>query len=233
MPPSLNYNLWSKRHFSAFIPPPFPAAQAPQLQVVQQQAQAPPQAPPVAATSNTGKTKWSDCKIKYLLRLCAKTPSSVRATNWSHLPVWMKEVAEELDSHQQLAIIREQLKDNKKKDNKIYQVDTANNPDLLDYILKMQFAGIDGAENPNINNACKQLSPYLCANLTDTELLDMISIREAIAAANHVTVQDNKRLASKAVRTTPGTYQDFVDMLKKFANTLFALSVLSMRMSKI
>lgn len=102
-------------------------------------------------------------------------------------------------------------------------MDTANNPDLLDYIIKMQFGGKDSAEYPSVRNACKQLSPYLCSNLTDTQLADRIDVKEAIANATYITVHDSEKLFSKSTPITPAVYQDFVDMLKKFANTLFTL----------
>lgn len=210
---------WSKRHFSKLIPPPIPPVPPPLPQVapaVQQQANS--QQQQGTATSKDIKTKWSERKIKYLLGLCGKQVAATREENWKKLPDWMREVAEESDSHQQLTIVREQL-----QHNKVYQLDTANNPDLLDYIRKLQFAGLDGAEHPTLRNACKQLSPYLCTTLTDTQLSSMMAVREALEKSSYVTVQDNERLASKAVPTTPPIYQDFVDMLKKFANTLFAI----------
>ena len=51
----------------------------------------------------------------------------------------------------------------------------------------------------------------------------MMEVQETLEKSSSVTVQDNERLASKAVPTTPTIYQDFVDMLKKFANTLLAI----------
>ena len=210
--------VWSKAHFEELIKP--PVAPVPVPPSTPQAASLPPpvQQPITAPPSKEPKYKWSDRKVRYFVQLCGRVPTGSRDSDLDQLPGWFQEVAEESDSHQQLCIIRELLRDNKP-----YQLDTANNPELLDYIRKFQFAGGDGAEYPSVRNACKNLSPYLCTNLTDTQLADKMSIRDAIATASYITVQDSEKLFSKSTPTTPALFQDFGDMLKTFANTIFAL----------
>ena len=137
------------------------------------------------------------------------------------LPSWVRACAEKGTSDQfKLTIIRKHIMNN-------FRYDDAEVPltaPLLKMISKRNWLGKDGnIRRPSILNALDGLSPFLMADLDEDEVARINDADDALSRASHTTVQDIKKLKNKLKASVPASAEEFMLVLKRFANLLYAL----------
>ncbi len=94
---------------------------------------------------------------------------------------------------------------------------------LLKMLIKRAWVGKDGnIKRPSLLHATDGLSPFICQDL-DEDAVAMINEDEtALTSASHVTFQDLKSYKKYFKAVVPTDAADFMLLLKRFANLLFA-----------
>jgi len=89
-------------------------------------------------------------------------------------------------------------------------------------IKKRDWVGGDNSKRPLFGNAMKGLSLFSMLDLSKDEVLDLMAIDAALELASTTTVADYKPKSSFYAKV-PESVEDFIVMIKRFANLLFAL----------
>ena len=96
-------------------------------------------------------------------------------------------------------------------------------PALAKMILKRDWTAGDIGKRAAYVNATKGLSPFAMMDLTEEDVALMREDFEDMAAATTLTAADYKAARSKIKAVVPESAEDFLLMLRRFANLLFAL----------
>ena len=96
-------------------------------------------------------------------------------------------------------------------------------PALAKMILKRDWTAGDIGKRAAYVNATKGISPFAMMDLTEEDVAIMREDFEDMAAATTLTAADYKAARSKLKAVVPDTAEDFLLMLRRFANLLFAL----------
>ena len=137
------------------------------------------------------------------------------------LPSWVQETHEKnMTDTFKLQIIRDSISSRTYYDD----ADVPLTSVLLKMVAKRSWAGKEGnIKKPSLTHAMEGLSPFACAALDDDEVARINSHDELIDNATSVTVSDLAKVKKQLKAAVPTTASDFVDMLKAYANLLFAL----------
>ena len=136
-----------------------------------------------------------------------------------HLPSWFKEIQDKkLSDHCKCNLITEAIS------NKVRYRDAEVQctPELFKMIKKRDWMGGDNSKRPLFGNAMKGLSPFSMLDLSEDEVSDLMAIDAALQLASTTTVADYKPKSSFYAKV-PESAEDFMVMIKRFANLLFAL----------
>jgi len=89
-------------------------------------------------------------------------------------------------------------------------------------IKKQDWIGGDNSKCPLFGNVMKGLSPFAMLDLSEDEVSDLMAINDALQLALTTTVADYKPKSSYFAKF-PASAEDFLVMIKRFTNLLFAL----------
>jgi hypothetical protein len=151
------------------------------------------------------------------LIMCGKDPQS----HHSVLPQWFLDCAEKgmTDSYR-LRIIRKHIMLHSKYDDAEIPI-TAT---MLKNINKRNWLGKDGnIKRPSLLNASEGISPFVVLDLDEDEVAKINDTEDALTRASTVTMQDIASLKKKMTPKIPSSAEDFMLLLKRYANLLFAL----------
>lgn len=164
--------------------------------------------------SDAGMSKQ---ELAATLEMCG-LPTAATAAN---LPEWFLLCSEKGNSEQfKLQIIRKHIMNNTQYDDAEVPLTSV----LLKMALKRNWAGKDGnIKRPSLIHAADGLSPFLVIDLDEDEVANINDESEALAQASNITVADIQKLKKKFVPKVPASAEDFMLLLKRFANLLYAL----------
>ena len=95
---------------------------------------------------------------------------------------------------------------------------------LLKMAVKRAWTGKDGNINkPSFVNAMDGLSPFICASMDEDEVACINTQDKMIDSASSVTMQDLAKVKKALKASVPDEAGDFLEMIKAFANLVFAL----------
>ena len=244
-PPAAQARMWAAKKFKALFPglvPTAPAAPGPanpgggnnvdlatilaQLLPLQQQALQVQLNRPQGRNNMDGEEKkeedsitlgMSKQELSSTLVMCGKDPHE----HHSFLPQWFHDCAEKgMTESYRLRIIRKHIMHN-------FRYDDAEIPitaTLLKNINKRNWLGKDGnIKRPSLLNASEGLSPFIVLDLDEDEVARINDTEDALTRASTVTMQDIANLKKKLTPKIPATADEFMLLLKRFANLLFAL----------
>lgn len=137
------------------------------------------------------------------------------------MPAWIKDCKEKGTSESyQLTIIRKQLMHT-------FYYDDADIPltnSLLKMIRKRAWTRKDGnISRPSLVNAMEGLSPFAMVDMDKDMVARYNDEDELLDAASLVSVEELRALKKKRTLTIPEEAAEFLVILKRFANLLFAL----------
>ena len=96
-------------------------------------------------------------------------------------------------------------------------------PALIKTIIKRDWTASDLGKRAALVNAAKGLSPFALIDLTDEDVALMVEDDEDLYKATAVSAAEVKAARAKIKAKTPATAEEFMLMLKRFTNLLFAL----------
>ena len=177
-----------------------------------------PTASPTASPTKTeDKNAMSDGELRVSLMMCGQSSSGARAD----LPSWFQDCAARGTSEQyQLTIIRKRLMTAVFFDDADIPMTAA----LLKVIRKRAWTGRDGnVSRPSLVNALDGLSPFAMMDMDEDAVARFNDEDALLDAASLVSVADLRSLRSRLQAVVPVEAEDFLLLLKRFANLLFAL----------
>ena len=156
-------------------------------------------------------------ELQSTLIMCGKDPND----HHSLLPQWFQDCAEKgMTEAYRLCLIRKHIM-------VTYKYDDAEIPitsTLLKNINKRNWLGKDGnIKRPSLINACEGISPFVVLDLDEDEVAKINETEDALTRASTVTIQDITNLKKKQTPKIPASAEDFMLLLKRFANLLVAL----------
>ena len=139
----------------------------------------------------------------------------------SDLPEWFIKCSEKGNSEQfKMQIIRKHIMNNAKYEDAEVPLTSV----LLKLVLKRNWIGKDGnIKRPSLIHAADGLSPFLVLDLDEDEVAKINDDSEALLQASSITMDDIRKLKVKFKPKVPESSTDFMLLLKRFANLLFAL----------
>jgi hypothetical protein len=151
------------------------------------------------------------------LIMCGKDPHD----HHSLLPQWFQDCAEKgMTESFRLRIIRKHIMSHVKYDDAEIPI-TAT---LLKNINKRNWLGKEGnIKRPSLLNASEGLSPFIVLDLDEDEVARINDTDDALTRASTVTMQDIASLKKKLAPKIPQTADEFMLLLKRFANLLYSL----------
>ena len=96
-------------------------------------------------------------------------------------------------------------------------------PALIKTIIKRDWTASDLGKRAALVNAAKGLSPFALIDLSDDDVALMVEDDEDLYKATAVSAAEVKAARAKIRAKTPATAEEFMLMLKRFTNLLFAL----------
>lgn len=133
------------------------------------------------------------------------------------LPTHMRAVEDEVTKHMKDSVIKERLSQHVQYE----ECPVPAHPAILETLRKRDFGGMDNFMHPSYAHACSKLSPFLCMDMTETQMAKLHEMEEALSYATATTPADY--IAMKSTRAlVPKEYMDFVHLLCTFANLIFA-----------
>ena len=223
---------WAKATFAncfpslcapALVPPPTfrPAGVSPEIQALLTSlaATVTPASSPSSSPTKTdeGKTSMSASELQSTLVMCGQASSGTM----EDLPRWFQDCASKGTTEQyQLTIIRKWVMTHVYYDDADIPLTTA----LLKGIRKRAWAGKDGnITRPSLVNAMDGLSPFTMMDM-DEDVVAAYNDEDALLdAASLVSVADLRAMRKKFKAVVPAEAEDFLLLLKRFGNLLFAL----------
>jgi hypothetical protein len=151
------------------------------------------------------------------LVMCGHPPNA----HHSVLPQWFQDCAEKgMTEAYRLMIIRKHIMANFKYD----EAEVPITLTMLKNFNKRNWLGKDGnIKRPSLLNASEGLSPFIVLDLDEDEVARINDTEDALTRASTVTMQDITNLKKKLTPKIPTSADDFMRLLKRFANLLFAL----------
>ena len=137
------------------------------------------------------------------------------------LPEWIKNCAAKgMTDQYKLTLIRKHI-----MANTIFEdAEVPLTTELLKMISKRNWLGKDGNyKRPSLVNASEGLSPFLMIDLTEDEVAQLNNNTDAIDRATHITLQDILKQKKSLKPKIPEQSDEFMLLLQRFANLLFAL----------
>jgi hypothetical protein len=164
-----------------------------------------------------GLSGMSQQELESTLVMCGFPPHSPAAV----LPQWFLDHAEKgMTDAYKLTILRKHIMDN-------FHYDDAEVPltaTLLKNINKRNWLGKDGnVKRPSLLNATEGLSPFIVLDLDEDEVARINYAEDAIEQASSVTLEDITSFRKKVQPKVPTTADEFMLLLKRYANLLFAI----------
>ena len=137
------------------------------------------------------------------------------------LPAWFQLVNERGTSeHFKLTQIQKHIMDNVHFEDAEVPITTP----LLKMALKRNWVGKDSnISRPSLLYANEGLSPFICLDLNEDEVAEINKDEEALQMATNISLADAKAHKSKFTAKVPQEGLEFLMLLKRFANLLFAL----------
>jgi len=137
------------------------------------------------------------------------------------LPAWFASIAAKgMGESFKLQIIRKHLIANEFYEDAEVPLTTT----LLKMIVKRQWAGTGNHRRPTIASAFEGLSIFAMIDIEDDEVAQLNILEEAIDSAKVTTVEDLLKTKSKAGKVrVPDNIEEFMRVLKRFANLIYAL----------
>ena len=159
----------------------------------------------------------SNQELASTLIMCGKNPHD----HHTLLPQWFQDCAEKgMTESFRLRIIRKHIMLHVKYDD----ADIPITATLLKNINKRNWLGKEGnIKRPSLLNASEGLSPFIVLDLDEDEVARLNDTDDALTRASTVTMQDIANLKKKLSPKIPQTADEFMLLLKRFANLLFAL----------
>jgi len=140
-------------------------------------------------------------------------------TDEQHLPSWFKDIQDKkLSDHCKCNLTTEAISSMMR----YRDAEVQCTPDLFKMIKKRDWMGGDNSKRPLFGNAMKGLSPFVMLDLSEDEVSDLMAIDAALQLASTTTGADYKPKSSFYAKV-PEFAEDFIVMIKRFANLLFAL----------
>ena len=156
-------------------------------------------------------------ELKLHLQMCGFSENA----ECSLLPTWFRECNESgiSDSYKQVLIRKHIIK--------TFKYDDAEPPltaQMLKMISKRNWLGKDGnSKRPSLLYAMEGLSPFCCADRSADEVAAINEADERLDMATSTTVDDIAKAKKYLKATVPTTADEFILVLKRYANLLFAL----------
>ena len=167
-------------------------------------------------TDESGLKKISE-REKQNMRIMCGIPST--ATDES-LPKWYTDLCEKnLDDKDKAQIIAALMESSWIFDD----AEVPLYPALVKTVLKRNWTASDLGTRAAFVNAMKGLSPFGMLDLTEEEVADMHELDGDLTAATAVTASDHRNARAKLRAHVPETAEDFMLMLKRYTNLIFAL----------
>ena len=226
--PSTAARQWAKSKFSQMFPTLTEATLPPQQETITaallrdliqlRQPQAP--APATATADKKDEETLLNMSQKEQQQLCKMCGLSLDA-QIDDLPAWVVDCAAKNTTDTfRMQILRKQIMKSTFYDD----ADVPLTNTLLKMAVKRAWVGKDGNINkPSFVNAMDGLSPFVCASLDEDEVARINTQAEMIDSATSVTVQDLAKVKKALKASVPEEASDFLDMIKAFANLIFAL----------
>ena len=172
---------------------------------------------PAAPQQGEEKTEDDLIMLEETLKMCSKPENSPQNV----LPSWFIQCKEKgMTESYKSTIVRKHIMANIKYDD----ADVPLTALLLKMIIKGAWAGKDGnIRRPSIVSALEGLSPFIVLELDEDEVADINEANDDLDKATHVTLQDIKNLKKKLKVQVPSSADDFILLLKRYGNLLFAL----------
>ena len=207
----------------ALVPPPPPPATgvSPEVQalIAALLPTVTPSSSPTGSPSKheDAKTYMSEGELQATLVMCGQASSGSMAD----LPRWIQDCAARGTSEQyQLTIIRKWLMTATFFDDADLPLTTT----LLKTIRKRAWTGRDGnVTRPSLINALEGLSPFAMMDMDEDAVATFNDEAALLDAASLVSVGDLRALRQRMTAVVPVEAEDFLLLLKRFANLLFAL----------
>ena len=156
-------------------------------------------------------------ELEDTLVMCGQASSATT----KDLPGWFKDcmVKHTTDQYRQ-TIIRKWVTNNTFYDD----AEVPLTEPLLKMIMKRAWVGKGGnVSRPSLLHAMEGISPFLMLDLSEDEVASINDEADLIQHASLVSVHDLRALKRKMKITIPVASEDFLLLLKKFANLVFAL----------
>ena len=178
-----------------------------------------PASSPSSSSTKTddGKTSMSAGELRSTLVMCGQASSGTLAD----LPSWFQDCAARGTSEQyQLTIIRKWVMANVFYDD----ADIPLTATLLKTIRKRAWTGKDGnISRPSLVNAMDGISPFTMIDMDEDAVARFNDEDALLDAASLVSVADLRALRKKFTPVVPAEAEEFLLLLKRFGNLLFAL----------
>ncbi len=167
--------------------------------------------------ASAGSLTMSDKEKSQLFQMCGLPEDSPD----NLLPAWVQDCnAKNMTDTFRLQIIRDAISSTSYYDD----ADVPLTSMLLKMIGKRSWTGKEGnIKKPSLTHAMEGLSPFICAAIDEDEVAKINSHDELLDTATSVTVSDLAKLKKSMKASVPTTATEFLDMLKAYANLLFAL----------
>ena len=165
----------------------------------------------------TGLSGMSTQEMSLTLQMCGKPSNGTK----EDLPLWFLDVAAKAtqDAFKNL-IIRKNI-----ETNTLYEdADVPLTAQLIKMVNKRNWCGKESnSKRPSLLNATEGLSPFIVLDLDEDQVAILNYNDDAITSASHTTVDDILRMKKRATAKVPESSEDFMLLLRTFANLLFAL----------
>ena len=179
-------------------------------------ASSPSTTPSEEKTEESGLKKISEREKNNMRILCGIPPSA----SDDALPQWYLDLCEKnLDDKDKAQVIAYQMESTWIFDD----AEVPLYPALVKTIRKRDWVASDLGTRAAFVNALKGLSPFAMLDLTEEEVADMHELDADITAATAVTASDHRQARMKLRAHVPESAEDFMLMLKRYTNFIFAL----------
>ena len=177
----------------------------------------PDSSPTATPTKVDEKSTMSAGELEVTLEMCGQP----RDGDLSMLPQWFQDCAAKGTSEQyQLTIIRKWMMNNCYYDD----ADIPMTATLLKMIRKRAWCGTDGnISRPSLVNAMEGLSPFAMQDMDEDAVAHFNDENALLDSASLVSVADIRALRKKVKLSVPTEAEEFMLILKRFANLLYAL----------
>ena len=166
--------------------------------------------------SPDGTFKVSDAEKSRMRRMCGLDDDAGDEC----FPKWFRDIfAKHLDDVARAQVIAEAVEQSWI----LEDAEVPLYPALVKTIIKRDWTASDLGKRAALVNAAKGLSPFALIDLTDEDVALMVEDDEDLFKATAVSAAEVKAARAKVKAKTPATAEEFMLMLKRFTNLLFAL----------